>query len=130
MSWFSSKKDEPMNSTPTSNTPTTGPGAEQERYASHFSIGKDDLESIKDAAIRAAKTKGEGAEQDRYAAHFSPDHEVVKKAMHSLLNAKAAGSHPTFWTSRWGLGHDGWTRAQMLAGGQAAGAEQVRSHTL
>ncbi|KAF1952040.1 hypothetical protein CC80DRAFT_185204 [Byssothecium circinans] len=126
MTWFSSKKAEPAaSSPPTSNTPRTGPGAEQERHASHFSIGQEGLDKIKDAASRAAHYKGVGAEQDRYAAHFSPDHEVVNKTVQSLLNAKAQGAEQDRWGIHFGLGADGWERAKRLAAAKGAGAEQV-----
>ena len=127
MSWFSNKKPEPAaSSPPTSNVPRTAPGAEQDRYASHFSIGQEGLDHIKDGASKILNYKGAGAEQDRYASHFSPDHEVVNKAVQSLLNAKAEGAEQDRWGMHFGLGADGWERAKRLAAAKGAGAEQVK----
>ncbi|CAI6327522.1 unnamed protein product [Periconia digitata] len=125
MSWFSSKPEPAASSPPTANTPSTGPGAEQERYASHFSIGKEGLEQVKDAASKAANYKGEGAEQDRYAAHFSPNHHAVAEAAAGLLKAKASGKEPS-WPISYGLGFDGWERAKRMALLKGDGAEQDR----
>lgn len=138
MSWFSSKPEPANASSPTSNTPTTGPGAEQERYATHFSIGKEGLNQAKegldhlrdatsDAAHKAVNYKGDGAEQDRYGAHFthqSPDNHVVRQTALSILAAKAKGEEPS-WPISYGLGADGWERAQRLAFVKGTGAEQV-----
>ncbi|KAF2640581.1 hypothetical protein P280DRAFT_469328 [Massarina eburnea CBS 473.64] len=127
MSWFSSNKPTPAaSSPPTSNTPYSGPGAEQERYATHFSIGQEGFDQVKDAAIKAVNYKGDGAEQDRYAAHFSPDHAVVAKAVRGILQAKAEGAEQDRWGSHFGLGADGWERAKRLAAAKGQGAEQDR----
>lgn len=133
MSWFTSstgpsgnKPTPAASSPPTANTPRMGPGAEQERYASHFSIGTEGLDQIKQAGIRALNFKGEGAEQDRYAKHFSGDNDVVRKAAQSILRAKAAGAEQDRWENHFGLGYDGWQRARTLALARGSGAEQVR----
>lgn len=98
-----------------------GSGAEQDRYGSHFGIGSDGMNRIK----QAANYKGVGAEQDRYQSHFSLDQEQVKAAAQSLLHAKGTGAEQDRHASHFGLGNDGWERAKELAKSQGVGAEQV-----
>lgn len=65
-------------------------------------------------------------EQDRYASHFSTDHDQVKQAAQSIVNAKGGGAEQDSHGAHFGLGADGWARAQKLAQTQGLGAEQDR----
>ncbi|PVI01789.1 hypothetical protein DM02DRAFT_654148 [Periconia macrospinosa] len=119
-----------MSDPPTARAPTRSPGAEQDRYQSHFGIGQDRAEKVKEAAVEVVIYKGHGAEQDRYATHFSPDSQVVREAALSLLKAKASGAEQDRLGNHFGLGADGWERAKRLAFAKGEGAEQdrFRSH--
>lgn len=96
--------------------------AEQDRYASHFSIGEDRLAHLKDSALNM---KGSGAEQDRYQAHFGLDEDKVKAAARHLLDVKGTGAEQDRHAAHFGLGADGWARAHAIANMKGVGAEQV-----
>jgi hypothetical protein len=90
---------------------STGPGAEQDRYASYFNYGADGLK-------RLATAKGSGAEQDRYSAHFGLGPSASEKASDALINGH-------LMKNAW-LGHDGKQRMLHLVSKQGVGAEQDR----
>jgi hypothetical protein len=90
---------------------TSGSGAEQERYSSHFNMGADGIK-------RLASMKGSGAEQDRYGAHFGLGPSVTEKATDAL-------THDHLLKNAW-LGHDGKQRLVHLVSKQGVGAEQDR----
>ena len=121
MNPFSSTSNETKATMPTTTTnPLTsgfnqGSGAEQDRYDSHFGVGTEGLDRMKQAAL----AKGEG--------HFSLDHDNVKQAAQSIVNAKGSGAEQDTHAAHFGLGADGWARAQQLAQTQGVGAEQVCS---
>jgi|TARA_R110002003_G_scaffold141_32_gene13139 hypothetical protein len=109
-----------------------GSGAEQDRFGGHFGASTEKIEQGINKGIdkvkQAAQYKGDGAEQDRYNSHFSPvahgtDAHRVQQAVESLRK-KASGQAKS--SSSFGLGYDGRRRAELLAGGNGSGAEQVR----
>ena len=121
MNPFSNTTNEEAASAPKPQRRSFGSGAEQDRYASHFGIGTEGLERLKELA----SYKGDGAEQDRYKSHFSLDSDRVRAAADSILHAKGAGAEQDRYESRFGLGNDGWERAKRLAEFKGMGAEQV-----
>jgi hypothetical protein len=63
-------------------------GAEHDRQSSHFGLGHDGLQRVR----QAASTNGIGAEQDRYAAHFSLDTQKVQQAKDAVFNSGTSGA--------------------------------------
>ncbi|EUC38464.1 hypothetical protein COCVIDRAFT_85435 [Bipolaris victoriae FI3] len=75
MGWFSSDEKSVLATHPVNPDVTTksGSGAEQDRYAQHFSSDaiKRGVDRGLDKLQNAANAAGSGAEQDRYASHLS-----------------------------------------------------------
>jgi hypothetical protein len=104
------------------NTTSFGSGAEQDRYASHFSLGADGLARIQ----RRLSTPGVGAEQDRYALHFGGlDAQKIKAAAGKVFQG-APGAEQDVHAGHFGLGNDGLERVKEVVKKQGVGAEQDR----
>ncbi|KAF2197400.1 hypothetical protein GQ43DRAFT_435185 [Delitschia confertaspora ATCC 74209] len=149
MSWFSSKKTGVATTDPSAPNSTSGSGAEQDRFGSHFSSPNpqstiSDLKSsaqdlkasakdhLKSAVSSAAAYNGAGAEQDRFGKHWSLDAgEVrVKDAAKAILKKQGTGSEQDRLGLHFGMGSDGWARAKHIVASsaqtQGMGAEQDR----
>lgn len=65
------------------------PGAEQERYGSHFGL---DEQKVKHATQSLLQAQGTGAEQDRYCLHFGLGHDGWERAKHLANKFQGSGA--------------------------------------
>jgi hypothetical protein len=103
-----------------------GSGAEQDRYASHFSLTDAFLGSDGKAKVQKwASAQGVGAEQDRYDSHFGLDAGKVKSMREAMFQG-VSGAEQDRYAGWFGLGADGRARLARWREMRGVGAEQDR----
>lgn len=105
---------------------TSGPGAEQDRYASHFGMPEGLGDRVKNR-VQGAFSGGSGAEQDRHGQHFGiPDNygDKVKDKVQGTFsrNNLGPGAEQDRYGSRFGVDRETFDSAKDAAASSARGA--------